>query len=84
VFDRLAELGIEPIVEPVEPEEANAAPVEEAGPPKSLIEELKEWAARSPSSGTSAASVAVEGESSPSEATESGPKKAKPRRRFGR
>ncbi|HEY0939751.1 MAG TPA: AAA domain-containing protein [Steroidobacter sp.] len=89
VFDRLAELGIEPIVEPVEPEQASAAPAEETGPPKSLVEELKEWAARPGSSPTTSTPVAVAGESMSSQLTdsgsaESGPKKTRPRRRFGR
>lgn len=78
VFDRLEELGIKPD-EPVEPEEVSAAPVEESAPAKSLVEELQELVGRPVVPATPSAAVAGEGEP-----TESQPKKAKPRRRFGR
>ena len=75
VFDRLAELGIEP-----DPEEMNVAAVEEAAPAKSLVEELEEMTGRPVVAETPSAPVELAGE-----ATKSEPKKtARPRRRFGR
>jgi very-short-patch-repair endonuclease len=71
VFDRLAELGIEPIYS----EEANVAAIKEALPAKSLVEELQEWVERGVTSLATSAPVAVEGESK---------KAAKPRRKTGR
>jgi very-short-patch-repair endonuclease len=76
VFDRLEELGIKP----VEPEEIDVAPVEEAVSAKSLVEELQEMMGRPVVSATPSAPVAADGEP-----TDSEPKKAaRPRRRFGR
>ena len=70
VFDRLAELGIAPGILPVEP-------VEEAAAAKSLVEELQEMTGRPVIPATPSASGA-------DEPTESPPKKAKSRKRFGR
>lgn len=76
VFDRLEELGIEPVAL----EEIEVAPVEEAVSGKSLVEELQEMMGRPVVSAATSASPATEGEP-----TDSEPKKAaKPRRRFGR
>ncbi|HEY0686649.1 MAG TPA: AAA domain-containing protein [Steroidobacter sp.] len=76
VFDRLEELGIQPVA----PEEASAAPVEESTPAKSLVEELVEMTGRPVVPPSSQPPIAVAGE-----ATETVPKKtAKPRRKFGR
>ena len=74
VFDRLEELGIQP-----DPEELNVTPAEEPVSAKSLVEELQEMMGRPvlPASAQPAIAAA-------DEPTEAAPKKAKPRKKFGR